>query len=455
MAAISTSLNQSSEALSIPASRAARLLVAAWLAVVGAGAGGGAFGEEPTPAKIDALLNDMAVRASGFPPENLLAFGPEGLAAVFDQILPETAEEQALGDMAEMHRPLIEQLGAESFQVREAATEQLRALGRSAYAAVKRATASTDPEISWRAVRILRDWEMQNARDPSRYVPALMQFFRRMDDSRYYEIITERMLKTLSERAVDGGRQNLVRECIRTLASADDPKYLLRLQPIIETGPTQSAELLLQSIAMAPGERECPQLVLDALESKRDDVAIAAVDALTRFYRSDRSEELRQRLTKVFENGANKVKFRAARPLIQTFDDERAWEFTIQLAKESTDRNEQYQAIQLLGERPSRDEAPKPKVLEAFRELIAAEDVNVRHMALSVLGRFKGEDVVALLISALGDENSNVGTEAGRRLMQQSDKKELRRMLTEASEHHDNTKVRTQAKKLLESLPAE
>jgi hypothetical protein len=63
-------------------------------------------------------------------------------------------------DEAEARR-LVGQLESESFQEWEAATRALRALGEKALPALKKAAASSDPEVQRRAARLLRPLEAQ------------------------------------------------------------------------------------------------------------------------------------------------------------------------------------------------------------------------------------------------------------------------------------------------------
>ena len=54
---------------------------------------------------------------------------------------------------------LVEQLGSESYQEREAATRDLAALGERALPALKKAAASKDPEVRWRASKVAKPVE--------------------------------------------------------------------------------------------------------------------------------------------------------------------------------------------------------------------------------------------------------------------------------------------------------
>ena len=53
--------------------------------------------------------------------------------------------------------PLVKNLGAERFQVREDATEALRHIGMPAYDLLQKAAENPDPEVHVRATHILED----------------------------------------------------------------------------------------------------------------------------------------------------------------------------------------------------------------------------------------------------------------------------------------------------------
>ncbi len=75
---------------------------------------------------------------------------------------------------------LIEQLGDESFDVREAATQKLVELGETAVEALQKAAASQDPEVAWRAETALAQIEEKKRQEiePQVLRPAAMGEFR-------------------------------------------------------------------------------------------------------------------------------------------------------------------------------------------------------------------------------------------------------------------------------------
>lgn len=88
----------------------------------------------------------------------LLCIGlPAAGAAVFAQEgMPQEARSEAREATSEQLESLIEQLGDEDFVVRDRAYDDLLAMGAGAKARLEKATKSEDPEIRWRAGRLLR-----------------------------------------------------------------------------------------------------------------------------------------------------------------------------------------------------------------------------------------------------------------------------------------------------------
>src|SRR3954462_9759875 len=91
--------------------------------------------EEIDPIKIAILVDGMANRGANYDATELHALGVDGLAAVIDHLLPDTAppRQPVLSGPPEADiRRLIGRLDAEDFSTREAATQELidKARGR-------------------------------------------------------------------------------------------------------------------------------------------------------------------------------------------------------------------------------------------------------------------------------------------------------------------------------------
>src|SRR5689334_14398481 len=92
-----------------------------------------AVGGEIDPIKIALLADEMANRGSGYDATELHALGENGLTAVLDYLLPDTAPPRKLpeGPPVEEIQRLIAKLDADDFRVREAATEELIARAKA------------------------------------------------------------------------------------------------------------------------------------------------------------------------------------------------------------------------------------------------------------------------------------------------------------------------------------
>jgi len=84
--------------------------------------------------------------------------------------------------------------------------------------------------------------------------------------------------------------------------------------------------------------------------------------------------------------------------------------------------------------------------------LLKDEDDNTRRMAALALSTYDGEEVVRSLIPLLADKYSIIPQELSGRLLEQSDKDMLRRLLTAAANTESSGEVRKAAAAVLEKL---
>ena len=115
------------------------------------------------------VLADMLEQQHAFKAARLHAMGVEGLSAVLDYLLPETADPKSVDLSQQAVAQLIAQLGHENYRARQTAFETLHQLGRGIQDELMEAARDADPEIRWRARRILRMWEAELGADKRRY----------------------------------------------------------------------------------------------------------------------------------------------------------------------------------------------------------------------------------------------------------------------------------------------
>lgn len=414
---------------------------------VGTGTAGAA---EFSAAQVRAMLADMAALRAEFDPQGLHRLGLPGLRAVLDELLPETAQLPELTVPFAEVRALIEQLGDPRYAARVAAEQQLLELGPCVAPLLHEATASEDAELRWRAARLLRFWQQQRAADKAQYAAGFAVYAAGIQDAERFEELARRVPAALAGGLPPPGKQQILRECIKALASRGDPRHVEPLRPLIDHPELRVATLVVAGVGSAAdgaGPAVLP-LLGEALKAQRDEVAAAALTQIARIVRTAPKPELRELLIPVFDQRPEPLKFQAAMVLLSCFDYLPAREYFLDEVR-SGDRTRQLRALNALGnvQRQAADEA----LLETLVPLLSETDFNLRRMVAVALAAYDGEQVARSLVPLLGDPQSAIASEVGRRLVSQSDEQMLRRVLQEAASG-DNPRVRQAALDLLKKL---
>lgn len=426
------------------ACRMGTMLIGAWLASAAAG------GQSADP-EILSVLADMIGQKYQFKPDRLHEMGVEGLSAVLDELLPDTAEPKQVDVSGEILAGLIERLGHENLRVRESASEKLRRLGPGIRPALVEATRSADAEVSWRATRILRGWESKNQEDKARYYSAFSVYAAGIRDDARLEELVRRTLIAFRAGMPGGGRRNILRQCVRTVAASGKQSYSDRLRPLLKHDDVRVAVLATQAIGSAVRGDCCPPLFVDALKADRREIVAAAIVYTQNCAGNPQESEIKRILIDIFEGDDEEQKLRATRPLLYTFQYAEVRDFLLEQAN-SGDRSRQYQALSYLGGSPHRGQPADEKVLEALTPLLKSADNNARRMAVRALGSYAGEEVVKHLIPLLADKYSSVPREVRSKLLEQPDKKMVRRLLAAAARDDSDEKVRQAAAELVKKL---
>jgi HEAT repeat protein len=421
------------------------------------------FGGEASEAEVRAILSDMAAREHQFKPARLHRMGLPGLMTVLDELLPDTAAASQLKALpAEVER-LVERLGDDNARVREAATKELFALGPAATPWVEKAARNSDAEISWRAARVLRAWEARKWEDKTHYVPGFAVYAAGIHDDQRLRELARRASAALQSSwpgagpggLPEDGRYAILELCVRAVGNSAQDEYVDLLRPLLKHTDVQVAVLVTQWVGEAtasnPGTRFCPALLLEALQSDREEVATSAVCWAGNCGDTPHKAEIQRLLVALFEGKNEQLKFQTCAPLIQTYHYPAALDYLLQQAK-GADLNRRYSALAGLSS-PRQDAAPEKKLFDALVELLKSSDGHTRYMAVLALSSYSGEEVVKHLLPMLADTYNIIPNELGNRLAQQSDKAMLRRHLTAVKDDtKQKDKVRQQAAAILDDL---
>jgi len=423
--------------------------LAALVAVPGVLGREAAAGERLSVTKIDAVMAAMGAQRSGFDASELHAMGLEGLSAVLDRLLPDTARPGAVDVADETVERIIARLGDERFPVRESATRELVELGRAARPHLIEAAGHSDAEISWRARSILRKWEIEVKEDKSRFAAGFEVYCEGIQDERRIEELAKRARRVLESGAPNGARRQIVTACMGAVARHGDDRYTDLFRPLLEHEDVQVPVLVVRAVGAAVRSRDCPALLLAALEDARRETVLEAM-RWTAYCDGPHRSDVRRLLVAIFEGDDEALKFQVAFPLMSVFDDPRAADYLLaQLG--SQDEQRRSQAFDWIGDSSNFGKPASVKLLDAVGPLLESPDHRIRRRALRTLAIYSGEEVVRRLIPMLADPNASIADEVVPRLQHQTDKEMLRRVLAEAAENGDE-KIRTKAAKVLEKL---
>jgi len=409
-----------------------------------------AGGQQPG-AQMRSILVSMLVRQQQFDPAELDAMGPAGMSALLDHLLPDTAEQQPSETPEHDVARLIRRLGDERYRVREEANEALLDMGPAIRPAVRAATASEDAEVSWRATCILRHWDSRKTEDKGRYAPALGSYLTRVKDDERLEEVARRTLLALKDGMPSGGQLAVLQQCIMAVGRSGKDKLTDRLAPLLDHEDVRVAVLVTQLVGAASGNDYFPALMLDALQSQRDEVVLQAISRAPNCWDDKRKLEVERRLIAIFEGDKEPLKFQACFPLMHDYRYAPATDYLLEQVG-STDKSRSVRAIGWLGDASNHGRPASQKLLEVFDPLLKSDDYSQRRAACRAVAIYSGEEVVKRLIPLLGDKKAAIATEVTYRLMHQKDKDMLRRLLAAAAKDDPNETVRKKAAELVKNL---
>lgn len=379
--------------------------------------------------------------------------GVEGLKKVLDCLFPETKPVPGPPVEAKTVAELVRQLGDDSFQVREQATARLLAIGQGHRDLVRQATRSDDPEIKQRAQQVLAAWDASRPTDLVKYVGPYVKYMEEIKDRERLDLLAGRLVVALRGDLPEETRRDLVREMLATVARAADDRYTDPLRPLLAHKDVRVAGFVVQSVGCCKDKPDFfPRLLLDALDSDREDVVDAVISWTPNCSDPVRAPELRRRLKRIFAGSNEALKFRVSFPLMHTWSDAEAYRYLLQQTQ-SADGERARTAIYWLGDACHSGKAASVELLEKLGPLLQSKNTELRRAAAYALGTYSGEGVVKLLLPALADTEEIVVAEASRRLLDQSDKVMLKEMLQDAARNHADAKVRTRAAELADKVP--
>jgi len=406
---------------------------------------------EIDPIKIALLVDGMVSRGAGYDASELHAQGVEGLAAVLDHLLPDTAPPPPPlppGPPEEEIRRLIAQLDADEFRVREAATEQLIARARGRKPLIEEALASDSTEIRFRAARILASWESYPATRLSAYLSGFWVYVEGIADPERLLLLARRTVKAFEKGMPEGDRLHLLRLCIAGVAHGRDDASCDVLRPLLAHADVRVAALVTETTGAYKTEpRFLPWLLIDALASDQKLVVELALRFVVGCQDDRRRARVHQSLQAVFRQSDEALKFQACLPLLRDFHDSEAWLYVLQQLK-SNDAGRVRTALNWIGDTKNCGEPADGRFMQGMERFLAAGG-NQRRAAVQALGTFAGESVARRLMGLLADSDSEVARHAEAGLLSQPDHELVKLLSNEAATAEASGSVRSRIQGLL------
>jgi len=154
------------------------------------------------PVKIALLVDGMANRGANYDATELHALRADGLAAVIDHLLPDTAPppKPVLNGPPEAEiRGLIVRLDADEFSDREVATQKLIDKARGRRDLINEAARSQSLEVRMRAERVLASWDPRYSERLNAYLSGFWTYLEGISDPPRLQLLAERTMKAFED----------------------------------------------------------------------------------------------------------------------------------------------------------------------------------------------------------------------------------------------------------------
>jgi hypothetical protein len=409
---------------------------------------------------IDNVMERMLAEKGDFDPKVLHEAGVDGLKQLFDKLFPQLQEAVGKALSPEEAAGLVVQLGAEKFLHRKAATEKLSGeAGEVGRPLVEKAARDEDPEVNFRAKKVLAVWAERNrARNQvnySNYRRALEKYLAcKHDESVLIEMakLTRRVLECGPLRQ---GQRELRHFVLRAVTRSGKDKITDLLTPLLKHPSDSIATWVTESVCVRIDIEYVPRLLLEALKSDRECVVMAALYRVVLVGSADQAKAptVKKLTTAIFNGDNEKLKLQSCYPMAYCYREQEAYDYLLAQTK-SEDASRAYRALSLLASVASSWKMT-PEFLAHVGPLLQSKDRNVRKCAVYALCVYKGAQIVDLLIPSLGDPDERTRIEVQRWLPRQTDRKMLKEKLAAAIKDSKNEILVKDAKAVLEKLGAD
>jgi HEAT repeat protein len=405
--------------------------------------------------QIGLLVDNMASKGSGYDARELHGLGVSGLAAVLDHFLPDTAPPAAplpAGLPEATVRKLIADLEHDDFQTRERATDALATAGRGQRKLIEEAAASQQAEMALRAQRIIATWESRPQARLSAYLSGFWAYVEKIEDPQRLNLLAGRTMKAFEQGMPEGDRLHLLRLCLAGVAHGRDGASCDLLRPLVDHQDVRVAVLAAETVGAYKTEASFfPTILVDALHSKRQEVAETALRFAAGSSDQKQRAALHRALRTIFEQQAKTLKFQACLPLIRDFHDPQAWVYVLEQTQ-SKDANRSRTACNWVGDSAGRGAPASAELAAALAPLLKSPSADLRRWTVQALGSYSGDPVVRSLLPLLGDSDESVVRQVGASLRKQPDQNLVKRLVRAANVARSDVAARSLIREVLREL---
>ena len=408
--------------------------------------------------RVALLIDAMATRGASYDPTELNALGVDGLAAVLDYFLPQTAPVPAGPDReeppAEEVLRRLKALDDEDFATREAATAWLIAHARPQRALVAQWGECDVLERRLRIERVLASWELRPAARGSAYLTGLWAYLEQVRDPARLVLLARRTRAALEKGLPEGDQLHVLRLCLAGVAHGAHGPACELLRPLVHHPDVRAATLVVETVgAYKQPPQFVPGLMVEALASPRPVVVEVALRFLVGSGDAPHHAARYEALKALRRHPDPSLRFQACLPLIRDFHDAEAWGYVIAQTA-SADAGRVRTAWNWIGDTRAARRVPSADLLQTFDRFLKEGAPAQRRAATQALSTYAGPAVVERLAQLLIDRDPSVAQCAEARLRMLAQEASVRQQLATLAREHPDLGTRQRVQALVPGQPA-
>lgn len=373
------------------------------------------------------LVKQLFVAGEKYDPQPLVDQGLAGLRAVMDHVFPETAEQKNVEkvDLSAQIAALIEQMGDESFERREEATDTLRRLGTSCDDMLRQALEHKDLEIRSRARKLIA--EVETPRETHDKYQGLRAYVEKLKEVECQQELARRVTKALEARLDLTSKQDALKVCLLAMTRWPTNRVHGELLPLVKLEDPAPAIFAMRQIGGRTGNNYVSAIHMGAIASGRPELIKCGHRSMPcPIWDEENMPKIKAALEKFFDGsevpaelrGDDEFMYLNAFVAARDFRIPQARAWLIARIKQGNEK-ESLRAIHSLGDTYYMRNPLDAELLAALEPHLTSEDAKFRAAAIYTLGVYRGEAIQPALLKAFADPDKKVWQTAGDRLKNQ------------------------------------